>query len=57
MPREHPRLRSIAVEISPLDKDTKIQLLIGRDAPELLRVRAFKNGAKGVSWAQKLALG
>ena len=55
--REHPRLRSIAVEISPLDKDANIQLLIGRDAPELRRARAFKNGAKGVSWAQKLALG
>ena len=55
--REHPHLRSIAVEIPPLDKEAKIQLLIGRDAPELLKVRAFKNGPKGAPWAQKLALG
>lgn len=55
--REHPHLRSIAEEIPPLDKEAKIQLLIGRDAPELLKVRAFKNGPKGAPWAQKLALG
>ena len=54
--QESPHLRSIAVEI-PLDKEAKIQLLIGRDAPELLKVRAFKNGPKGAPWAQKLALG
>ena len=54
--REHPHLRSIAVEI-PLDKEANIQLLIGRDAPELLKVRAFKNCPKGASWAQKQALG
>ena len=55
--REHPHLRSIAEEIPPLDKEVKIQLLIGRDTPELLKVRAFKNGPKGAPWAQKLALG
>ena len=55
--REHPHLRSIAEEIPPLDNEAKIQLLIGRDAPELLKVRAFKNGPKGAPWAQKLALG
>ena len=55
--REHPRLRSIAEEISPLDKEAKIQLLIGRDVPELLKVRAFKNSPKGAPWTQKLALG
>ena len=55
--REHPHLRSIAKEISPLDKETKIQLLLDRDAPELLKVRAFKIGPKGAPWAQKLALG
>ena len=57
MAREHPHLRSIAVEIPSLDKEAKIQLLIGRDAPELLKVRAFKNGPKGAPWAQKLASG
>ena len=55
--REHPHLRSIAEEIPPLNKEVKIQLQIGRDAPELLKVRPFKNGPKGTPWAQKLALG
>ena len=55
--REHPHLRSIAEEIPPLNKEAKIQLLIGRDAPELLKVRAFKNSPKGAPWAQKLVLG
>lgn len=65
--REHPHLRSIAVEIPPLDKEPKIQLLIGRDAPELLnvrahapellKVRAFKNGPKRAPRAKQLALG
>ena len=55
--REHPHLRSIAEEILPLDKEAKIQLPSGRDEPQLLKVRAFKNGPKGVPWAQKLALG
>ena len=48
---------SIAVEIPSLDKEAKIQLLIVRDAPELLKVGALKNGPKGAPWAQKLALG
>lgn len=34
-----------------------VQLLIGRDAPELLKVRVFKNGPKGAQWAKKLVLG
>ena len=55
--REHPHLRSIAEEILPPDNEAKIQLLIGRDAPELLKVRAFNNGPKRAPWAQKLALG
>lgn len=55
--REHPHLMSIAVEIPSLDKEAKIQLLIVRDAPELLKVEALKNGPKGAPWAQKLALG
>ncbi|KAK3752635.1 hypothetical protein QZH41_000499 [Actinostola sp. cb2023] len=50
-------LRGIAEEIPPLDNQADVQLLIGRDAPELLKVRAFKNGPKGAPWAQKLDLG
>ena len=55
--REHPHFRSIAVEIPPRDKEAKIQLLIVRDAPELLEVRAFKKSPKGAPWTQKLSLG
>ena len=47
----------IANEIPPLDEAAKIHLLIGRDAPELLKVREFKNGPRGAPWAQRLALG
>ncbi|KAK3733045.1 hypothetical protein QZH41_000591 [Actinostola sp. cb2023] len=50
-------LRDIVQDIPPLDDQAKIHLLIGRDAPELLKVRAFKNGPRGAPWAQKLVLG
>ena len=40
----------------PFDPDAEVQILIGRDAPELMKVRAFKNGPKGAPWAQNLAL-
>ncbi|CAB3985600.1 Hypothetical predicted protein [Paramuricea clavata] len=42
-------------EIPPLDQEAKVGILIGRDVPELLKVRAFRNGPKGAPWAQKLA--
>ena len=50
-------LQDIADEIPPLDNSAGVHLLIGRDAPEMLKVRAFKNGPKGSPWAQKLLLG
>ena len=54
---QYPHLSSIADNIPPLDSQAKVQLLIGRDEPELLKVRAFKNGPKGSPRAQKLVLG
>lgn len=40
----HPHLRTIADEIPPLNEVAKIQLLIGEDAPQLIKlVWAFKN--------------
>lgn len=57
MARRFPHLQDIANEIPPLDETADIHLLIGRDAPELLKVREFKNGLKGTPWAQKLSLG
>ena len=55
--RRFDHLKNIANEIPPLNEQAKIQLLIGRDAPELMKVRASKNGPKGMPWAQKLDLG
>ena len=52
-----PHLRDISSEIPPINPNTKIHLLIGRDAPERLKVRAFKNGLQGAPWAHKLLLG
>ncbi|XP_044181476.1 uncharacterized protein LOC122962433 [Acropora millepora] len=55
--REFSHLKGIADQIPPLDQDANIELLIGRDALELLKVRDFRNGPKGAPWAQKLKLG
>jgi len=57
MVKRFPHLESIADEIPALDANANIQLLLGRDAPELLKVRAFKNGPRGAPWAQRLNLG
>ena len=52
-----PHLQEIAGKIPPLDRAAGIHLLIGRDQPELLKVREFRNGPKGAPWAQRLSLG
>ena len=57
MAKSFPHLIDIAHEIPSPDESAKIQLLIGRDAPELLKVREFRNGPRGAPWAQRLALG
>ena len=57
MARSFPHLKAIVHKIPPLDETAKIHLLLGRDAPELLKVREFRNGPKGAPWAQRLALG
>ena len=57
MARRFPHLQEIANEISPYDSNADVHLLIGRDAPELLKVREFRNGPKGAPWAQRLTLG
>ena len=40
-------LRDIAKEIPPLDRKAEVALLIGRDAPELMKVREVGNGPIG----------
>ena len=57
MARRFPHLSDIANEVPQLDGNAEIHLLIGRDAPELLKVREFRNGPKGAPWAQKTSLG
>ena len=57
MARRFPHLKAIAHEIPPLDEAAEVHLLIGRDAPELLKVREFRNGPRGAPWAHRLALG
>ena len=57
MARQFPHLREIAEEIPPYDPKAKVEILIGRDAPELLKIRESKNGPNGAPWAQKLHLG
>ena len=57
MAKSFPHLIDIAQEIPSPNESAKIQLLIGQDAPELLKVREFRNGPRGAPWAQQLALG
>ena len=57
MTKSFPHLKEIATEIPPLDHNAEIDILIGRDAPEVLKVRQFKNGPRGAPWAQKHILG
>ena len=47
MARKFPHLTAIAHEIPPLDETAKVHLLIGQDAPALLKVRESRNGPRG----------
>ena len=55
--RNYDHLREIADEIPPLDTKPEVQLLIGRDAPEIMKAREVRHGPKGAPWAHKLAVG
>ena len=55
--QKFPHLKTIANEFPPKDKNADVHILLGQDATELLKVRAFKNDPKGAPWAQKLPLG
>lgn len=57
MARQFPHLKEITEEIPPYDPKAKVEILIGRDAPELLKIRESKNGPNGAPWAQILDLG
>ncbi|XP_015772960.1 PREDICTED: uncharacterized protein LOC107351181 [Acropora digitifera] len=57
MARRFPHLSDIANQIPQRDENAEIHLLIGRDAPELLKVRDLRNRPRGTPWAQKISLG
>ena len=57
MAMEFLHLKEVAKEIPPYDPKAKVEILIARDAPELLKVRESRNGQKGTPWAQRLDLG
>ena len=57
MAMRFPHLKEVAREIPPYDQKANVEILIGRDAPELLKVRESKNGQKGAPWARRLDLG
>ena len=53
----HCHMRSIAGKIPTLHEGVDILLLIGRDAPQLLKVRESRNGPADAPWAQRMDLG
>lgn len=57
MTMQFSHLKEVAKEIPPYDPQAEVEILLGSDAPELLKVRESKNGPKGAPWAQRLNLG
>ncbi|KAJ8041002.1 hypothetical protein HOLleu_15480 [Holothuria leucospilota] len=55
--RTYPHLKCIAKRISAPRDDVNIILLLGRNCPELLKVRESRNGPRGLQWAQRTDLG
>ncbi|XP_033112755.1 uncharacterized protein LOC117113514 [Anneissia japonica] len=52
-----PHLKSIAGQITPLNKGSNVLLLLGRDVPQVHKVRETCNGPNKAPWAQRLDLG
>ena len=57
MVRECSQIKETAHEIPPYDPKANVEILTRREAPELLKITAGRNGPKGASWAQKLDMG
>ncbi|XP_028407838.1 uncharacterized protein LOC114530418 [Dendronephthya gigantea] len=55
--KRYGHLREVADKLPPLNSEAEVQLLIGRDAPEIMKVREVRNGPKGAPWAHRLAVG
>ena len=58
MAMQFSHLKEVPKEIPlTMDPQAKVEIRIGRDTPELLKVRESRNGPKGAPWAQRLDLG
>ena len=55
--KHHPHLAHLEQELPPYEASTAVHLLIGRDAPEFLKIWDFINGKSGEPWAQKSLFG
>ena len=54
---QHEHLRPLAESIPKIETDAGILLLIGRDVPQVHKVRQSRNGPNDAPWAQRLDLG
>ena len=55
--RAWPHLRFLETHIPPLDPTAAIDILVGRDAPRVHKVRESANGPDQAPWAQRLDIG
>ena len=53
----HQHLSHLVSFLPEYESDTDIHILLGRDAPEILKVRDVINGPPGAPWAQKTVFG
>ena len=53
----HQHLSHLVPSLPEYESDTDIHILLGRDAPEILKVRDVINGPPGAPWAQKSVFG
>ncbi|XP_071964141.1 uncharacterized protein [Antedon mediterranea] len=52
-----PHLESIAAKIPSIDQSAEVLILLGRDAPQVHKVREVINGPDNAPWGQRLDLG
>ena len=53
----HKHLRPLADQIPDVDPEVDIMLLLGRDVPQVHKIRESRNGPNNAPWAQRLDLG
>ena len=55
--KHHGHLAHLAAELPEFDPDTGVHILLGRDAPEFLKILESINGPTGAPWAVRSAMG